>query len=328
MKIAVIGSGSFGTAVASMLLNAGHSINIWCHSESVAKSINDTGRNSKHMQNCKLDGAFASTDFESVLKDSQAFILATPSFAVRKTVEMLAEFVPQDAPGLLLSKGLGEDGSLLYEQLASALDSSERVAVLSGPNHAEEIALGKFAGAVVASTSRETALVFQQAISSSAFRLYTSNDPIGVSLCGAIKNIVAIACGMARGLDLGDNTISLLITRGLAETSRLVEACGGDRLTCLGLAGVGDLNATCNSRHSRNGMYGETFAKEGMSVCEYERSRNAVVEGAHAVKSILLLAKKHGVEMPISQTIYDLLYDDLNISKAVKILIERELTEE
>ena len=328
MKIAVIGSGSFGTAMAGMLLNAGHSVNIWCHSESVARSINETGRNSKRMQECKLDGAFACTNFAAAFTGVDAFILATPSFAVADTVKAFAPHVPQDVPGMLLSKGLSEDGGFLYEKLAKALGSNDRVAVLSGPNHAEEIALGKFAGAVVASISRETALVFQHAVSSSAFRLYTSNDPIGVSLCGAIKNVVAIACGMARGLDLGDNTISLLITRGLAETSRLVEACGGDKLTCLGLAGVGDLNATCNSKHSRNGMFGEAFAKDGISVSEYEHSRNAVVEGAHAVKNILLLASENNVEMPISQAVYDLLYKDLDIRKAVQILIERELTEE
>lgn len=328
MKFAVIGSGSFGTAIASMLLAAGNNVNIWCHSESVAKGINENGKNPKHMQACNLDGAFASTDYAQVLNEANAIILATPSFAVADVAANVGKCAPGSTPAMLLSKGLGSDGNFLCEQLACALGSKNRVAVLSGPNHAEEIAQGKFAGAVIASSSRETASFFQHAVSNSTFRLYTSNDPVGVSLCGAIKNVIAIACGIARGMNLGDNTISLLITRGLAETSRLVQACGGDKLTCLGLAGVGDLNATCNSKHSRNGMFGEAFAKEGIQVKDYESTNNVVVEGAHAVTNILALASKHSVEMPISQAVHSLLYEGLDIQDAVRALIERELKEE
>lgn len=328
MRVAIIGSGSFGTAVASMLLQSKHDITIWCHSASVAQAINETGHNSKHMQSCSLVNAYATANFQEALDSVEACILATPSFVVCDVIDKAANYIPEEAPVLLLSKGLCEDGSFLFEHVAQAIGGKERVAVLSGPNHAEELAQGKFAGAVVASTSSKTAHVFQHMISSNHFRLYTSADPVGVSLCGAIKNVVAIACGMTRGLGLGDNASSLLITRGLAETSRLVEACGGDRLTCLGLAGVGDLNATCNSKHSRNGMFGEAFAEQGISVKEYEELHNVVVEGAHAVKSILCLAKQRNIEMPITQTINGLLYNGADIHAAAQQLIDRELKAE
>ena len=328
MKIAVVGSGSFGTAVSYMLRVKGLDVSLWCHSESVAKEINANGRNPKHMCDCNLNGVVASTSFASVFDNAEAVILATPSFAVADVTEKMAPFLPSDIPVLLLSKGIAADGSLLFETVANKVGNIDRVAVLSGPNHAEELAIGKFAGAVVASTSEETAKTLQQIVSNMNFRLYTSNDPIGVSLCGAVKNVIAIVCGCARGANAGDNAISLLMTRGLAELARLVTACGGDSLTCLGLAGVGDMNATCNSRHSRNGMFGEALATEGCSFEEYEASHHAVVEGAHAVVPLYKLAHEKGVEMPITEAVYSILYENAELEPTIYGLFTRSLKAE
>jgi glycerol-3-phosphate dehydrogenase (NAD(P)+) len=240
----------------------------------------------------------------------------------------MAQSLPDGAPVMLLSKGLTTEGGFLFEAVGEALGDCTRVAVLSGPNHAEELACEQFSGAVVASQSLGTASFFQRLVSGSFFRLYTSVDPIGTSLCGAAKNVVAIACGMARGLGLGSNTQSLLMTRGLAEIGRLVIASGGDERTCMGLAGVGDLDVTCHSTHSRNGMYGETFAKTGISVPDYEEQRHAVVEGAHAVKPLLARASELNVEMPLVETVGELLGGACDIDRAVDLLTGRRLKPE
>ena len=263
-----------------------------------------------------------------VLDGASAAIIATPSFAVARVAAQMAEHLVSGEPVMLLSKGLDRDGSYLFETVGKALGDVYRVAVLSGPNHAEELACGAFSGAVVASESTGTASFFQRVVSGNFFRLYTSSDPIGTSICGAAKNVVAIAYGMARGLNLSSNTKSLLMTRGLAETSRLVVASGGDQRTCMGLAGVGDLDVTCHSPHSRNGMYGETFAKTGVSVADYEQQRRAVVEGAHAIEPLMARAKQLGVDMPLVRTVGELINGAYDIERAVDMLTGRRLKPE
>lgn len=263
------------------------------------------------------------------LKGCESAIIATPSFSVLNVAKQMADVIAEDTPVLILSKGLDFDGErLLIDAVSEGIGNRHRIAVLSGPNHAEELSKGALAGAVIASDDLRTAEYFQQLLSRNFFRLYVSNDPIGVSICGAAKNVIAIACGMARGAGFGDNTISLLMTRGLAEIARLVDACGGSRETCLGLAGVGDLNATCNSPHSRNGMYGEAFAKEGLTVAEYETRRHMVVEGAHAVGTLLKLAQSKNIELPIMQTVKIMLDGTFTIGDAVVSLMNRNLGSE
>lgn len=324
--VAVIGAGSFGTAIAWVLCNAGVSVKLWCYRESVAQAINETHRNEAFLPHCELTGAVASSDINEVVRGCESAIIATPSFAAVKAAESMADVLDPQAPVLILSKGLDlASGRPLFEAVAEKIGDTSRVAVLSGPNHAEELSKGAFAGAVVASRSMETAVYFQKLLSCPFFRLYASEDPVGVSLCGAAKNVVAIACGMTRGAEFGDNAVSLLMTRGLAEITRLVEACGGSRDTCIGLAGVGDLNATCNSAHSRNGMYGEAFAREGISVKDYEDRRHMVVEGAHAVEPLLALAKEKGVELPITMAVGALLDGSTTLEEIAAGLMAREM---
>ena len=324
--IAVFGAGSFGTAIAWMLSSAGHNVRQWCYLESEAKAINEQKRNPFFLSHCNLENVVAVSNVAAAVSDCQSIILATPSFAVAGIAEQLKGVIDDKTPILILSKGLDlKSGKLLIDAVGENVGYRGRIAVLSGPNHAEELSKGAFAGAVVASDSSETAMYFQQLLSRSFFRLYVSNDPVGVSICGASKNVIAIACGIARGSELGDNAVSLLMTRGLAEIARLVEACGGSRETCMGLAGIGDLNATCNSLHSRNGMYGEAFAKEGISVVDYEARRHMVVEGAHAVGPLLRLAQSKDVELPIMKSVKMLLDDKTTIAEASKYLMNRDL---
>jgi glycerol-3-phosphate dehydrogenase (NAD(P)+) len=240
--------------------------------------------------------------------------------------------VPDGAAGqtplVLLSKGIeGESGRLLLDVLGESLGHVERLAVLSGPNHAEEVVRGTPAATVVASASTETAQFFQSLFATPAFRVYTSSDAVGVQLNGASKNIVAIACGLAAGLGFGDNTAALLMTRGLAEISRLTVKLGGDPLTCLGLAGVGDLIATCTSPHSRNRAFGLELAAGG-TLEAYQQRTHMVVEGALACKTITDLAHAHQVEMPIGMVVRGIVWDGRSIDASLNSLIERTLKPE
>ena len=326
--IAVVGAGTFGTTMAWMLLQNGLDVSLWCYEEDAARQMAETGHNPLHMSDLDLSAARVSSDMATVLDGVSSAIIATPSFAVASAAAQMAPHLTAGEPVMLLSKGLDRDGGYLFETAGKALGDTSRVAVLSGPNHAEELACGALSGAVVASESTGTASFFQRVISGSFFRLYTSNDPVGTSICGAAKNVVAIAYGMARGLGLSSNTKSLLMTRGLAEISRLVVASGGDQRTCMGLAGVGDLDVTCHSEHSRNGMYGETFARTGISVEDYERQRVAVVEGAHAAEPLLIRAKQLGVDMPLARTVNELIHGAYDIERAVDMLTMRQLKPE
>ena len=327
-RVAVVGAGTFGTTMAWMLRNNGLDASLWCYEAEAAAEMARTGRNPLHMSELNLAGTLVSSDLAKVLDGASAAIVATPSFAVAQVAPQLGANLAAGTPVMLLSKGLAQDGRYLFEVVGEALGDVNRVAVLSGPNHAEELAQAQYSGAVVASASTGTATFFQRLVSGDFFRLYTSTDPVGTSICGAAKNVVAIAYGMARGLGLSSNTQSLLMTRGLAEISRLVQASGGQQVTCMGLAGVGDLDVTCHSEHSRNGMYGETFARTGISVADYEHQRRAVVEGAHAVGPILDKARTLGVDMPLVRTVSELLAGTYTLEQAVSLLTNRRLRPE
>ena len=326
--IAIIGAGSFGTALCFLLGQNGNHINLWCHSKNDAQVINETGRNPKHFCSVDLQNTTAFDDLESCIANTQACILAIPSFALSECTSSLKGKISDELPIIILSKGLDPKTGLLLPQLAAkTLGNPSRIAALAGPNHAEELIKKAYAGAVAACESKSCASYFQQLISNEFFRIYTSSDVIGVSLCAASKNVIAIACGVARGLGFGDNTTALLITRGIAEIRRLVLACGGKDQTCMGLAGIGDLNVTCCSSHSRNGSFGEKLAS-GANVDDYERQNHVVVEGAHNVDALLKLAASNNIEMPIMQTVKRLLDEQIDVNKAIENLITRELKAE
>ena len=327
--VAVIGAGSFGTAIAWLLSSGGENVNLWAFLDKEAQAINEQKRNPSFLPHCDLDHVWATNSVAEAVEGCRAVIIATPSFGVVNVAEKMAEALPAETPLLILSKGLDLSGERpLIDAVADVIGGKGRLAVLSGPNHAEELSNGALAGAVIASENLATAEFFQKLLARDFFRLYASNDPLGVSLCGAAKNVIAIACGIARGFGFGDNTVALLMTRGLAEITRLVEACGGKHETCLGLAGVGDLIVTCGSTHSRNGMYGEAFAREGISVADYEERRRMVVEGAHAIEPMLKLAAARGVELPITCAVRDLLAGKVTIEKVTGALMERDLKAE
>jgi glycerol-3-phosphate dehydrogenase (NAD(P)+) len=312
-----------------MLGEKGIDVSLWARNAELIETMNAEHRNTRYL----VDLAFSSTvsatnDLALCLKDTEAVVLVTPSSVVTHMAAHMAPLLGADVPLVLLSKGIeGSTGSLLLDVLGKKLGFPERLAVLSGPNHAEEVARGIPSATVVASTSPKTACTFQELFVTQAFRVYTSEDTIGVQINGAAKNILAIACGLASGLGYGDNTLAMLMTRGLAEISRLVVKLGGDPLTCMGLAGVGDLIATCYSQHSRNRSFGLELAAGG-SLEAYQQRTHMVVEGALACKTVTDLARKHEVDMPISSVIRSIVWDKLSTDEAIALLLDRSFKPE
>jgi glycerol-3-phosphate dehydrogenase (NAD(P)+) len=326
MRVAVVGAGSWGSASAWLLGGKGHELLLWARDAQLVQELNATHKNPRYLSDIELPLTVnATTELALALDGAEAVVLATPSVATRNIARQLAQTgaLGYDTPVVLLSKGIeGGSGLLLLDVLAQELGNPARLSVLSGPNHAEEVALGIPAATVVAASSVQTAAFFQELFATSTFRVYTSADVVGVQLCGASKNIIAIAVGMAVGRGYGDNTTAMLITRGLAEISRLVTKLGGEPLTCMGLAGMGDLIATCTSRHSRNRGFGLALA-QGSTLAQYEQERHMVVEGALACKTVCDLALKHDVEMPISAQVRGVVWDGQALDGIMESLIER-----
>ncbi|MCL2403177.1 MAG: NAD(P)-dependent glycerol-3-phosphate dehydrogenase [Coriobacteriia bacterium] len=328
-KICVVGAGSWGMAVAWLLDGKGHDVRMWAREPEIADAINNTGRNPVYLPKVKFsDRISASSDMNSVLKGAEAVVMVTPSIGVRAIAEEMAGTLAKDIPIIILSKGL-EAGThlLMTDILEEVLGNPERIAALSGPNHAEEVSKAVPSATVVAANNEEIANYFQELFSTPFFRVYTNSDLIGVELCGAGKNIIAIACGMCDGLGLGDNAKASLMTRGLAELVRLGEAIGADTDTFRGLAGMGDLIVTCTSKHSRNRSLGEGIAR-GDTLEGYQKRTRMVVEGAVACNSIYELAKSRGIEVPITQLIYEILYEDLSLEQGMSRLMGRPLCSE
>ena len=267
---------------------------LWARRSAIAAAVNAEHRNPDYLKDAQLDSRVrATTSIAEAIEGALAVVSVTPSKYVRSTADLLAPAVSRDLPIVVCSKGVELGTGLVPSQVfEEVLGNPARLAALSGPNHAEEIVKGVAAGTVVASESKETSEFFQKLLASETFRVYTSDDVMGVELCAAFKNVIAIAVGVAYGLGYGDNTAAMLMTRGQAEMSRLVAAAGGNPMTCMGLAGTGDLIATCMSRHSRNRTFGEALAG-GETVEQYEARMHMVVEGAQACRTLEALSERY-----------------------------------
>lgn len=329
MNVALIGSGSWGTAVAGLAASRADRVRMWAHGEQTAIGINEDHRNPRYLVDYRLPlNVEATNDFSRALDGADAVIFAVPSTHLRHVAHECAPFIEPDVPILCLTKGI-EPGSglLMSEVIASEVANERRVAALSGPNHAEEICRGALSAAVIAAEDDSVAKVFKDLLISRAFRVYISHDMVGVETCGAMKNVIAIVCGIAAGSGQGDNTLALIMTRGLAEISRLVHARGGEAMTCMGLAGMGDLVATCTSEHSRNRSFGVAFA-HGDSLEDYQRRTHMVVEGAAAAKSVSELARSLSVDIPLTFAVEQTLYNGVTLEEALGILTDRVPSEE
>ncbi|MCI7731064.1 NAD(P)H-dependent glycerol-3-phosphate dehydrogenase [Enorma burkinafasonensis] len=329
MKITVIGAGSWGTAISGVAAAKADEVVLWSHDAPVPDGINREHRNPLYLTDYTLpENVTCTCDFAASLAGTDGIIVVVPSPFIRSTLRAAAPEVPAHVPVLTLTKGIEADtGKLMSDVVIEELGGEERVAALSGPNHAEEICKGSLSAAVIAAAEPAVAEFFKDLLISPSFRIYTSDDMCGIETCGAVKNVIAIVCGIAAGVGYGDNTLALIMTRGLAEISRIVYARGGRPMTCMGLAGMGDLIATCTSPHSRNRTFGLSFA-HGESLDEYQARTHMIVEGAVAARSTAQLARSLGVDAPITFALEAALYGDVSMDEALHMLIDRFPTEE
>lgn len=328
-RVAVIGAGAWGTTLAAMVARQ-EPVLLLAHSEASAERIQRDRRNERRLPGIELSPSIRATaDAGELQHASDLVIVAVPSQHLRTTMERVGASIPSTADVVSVVKGL-EPGTLMRmtEVIAdSGSMAPTRVAALSGPNLAIEIARGLPASAVVAAEDPLLADRVVERLSRREFRLYVNSDVLGVELCGALKNIVAVAAGAADGLGFGDNGKAGLMTRGLAEMTRLGIAAGANPLTFAGLAGLGDVIATCGSGLSRNHRLGEELA-QGRKWSEIETSMPGVAEGAHTVAPALALARRLDVEMPIAQEVYNALFEDKSVQRCLVDLLARETKDE
>ncbi len=328
MKIAVIGSGGWGTAIAILLSSRGHDVYLWSWIQEETDRLSLDRENKEFLPNVKFpDTIYCTHDMQKCTENAELIITAAPSPATRTTAKQLAPYVSDGQKIVNISKGL-EEGTLLrlsevYKQEIPQAD----VSVMSGPSHAEEVSRGLPTTNVVASDSIETAKQIQDIFMGEMFRVYTSTDVTGVELGGALKNVIALCAGISDGLGYGDNTKAALMTRGLAEIARLGKAMGADERTFMGLSGVGDLIVTCTSMHSRNRRAGILIG-QGKTLQETLDEVHMVVEGVNTATAAYEMAKKYNVTMPIVTEAYNILFNGTDARSAVLNLMTREKRQE
>ena len=321
MKVAVIGSGAWGTALAIRLHKNGHEVTVWTFEKDLIPEMEATRRNLR-LPGVELpEGMKISGDY-ACIQGAKLVVMASPSFPMRSVCRGAAPFIDEDAVVVSVTKGI-EDGTCKRMSEIVAEETGKKVVVLCGPSHAEEVALSIPTGCLAACEDQALAEFVQDAFMSEHLRVYTSADPMGAELGAALKNVIALCAGVCDGLGCGDNTKAMLMTRGLTEMARLGISMGAQKDTFAGLAGVGDLIVTCTSVHSRNRRAGILIG-QGKSVKEAMDEVGAVVEGYYAAASAYALCKKQGVEMPIVTAAYQCLYEGLSAKDAVHALLGRE----
>ncbi|MEV5836082.1 NAD(P)H-dependent glycerol-3-phosphate dehydrogenase [Nocardia sp. NPDC052112] len=329
-RAAVLGAGSWGTAFAKVLADAGTDVTIWARRPEVAKALATEHRNPFYLPDVQLPSVAATHDHAEALDGADIVVLAVPSQSLRANLEKWRDAIGPDAALLSLAKGI-ETGTLLrMSQVIGAVTGADesRIAVLSGPNLAKEIADEQPAATVIACTDAARAVALQQACANGYFRPYTNTDVIGCEIGGACKNVIALACGIASGMGLGDNSVASLITRGLAEIIRLGVALGAEPVTLAGLAGVGDLVATCTSPLSRNRSFGHVLGAGGSMEAAQEATHGQVAEGVKSCTSVRALAAAHDVEMPLTTSVHQVCHEGLSVSEAVGNLLGRRIKPE
>ncbi|HEY9336240.1 MAG TPA: NAD(P)H-dependent glycerol-3-phosphate dehydrogenase [Kribbella sp.] len=329
-KVAVFGAGSWGTAFATVLANAGNQVSVWARRESLCEVINTRHENAEYLPGIRLSEAITATHDPAEAADgAEAVVLAVPSQSLRDNLADWAGVLPNAVPLVSLMKGVELGTTKRMSEVIAELTGAgpERIAVVSGPNLAREIAEGQPAASVVACADEGTAARLQKLCHSPTFRPYTNTDVVGCELGGACKNVIALAVGMAVGLGFGDNARASVITRGLAEIARLGTALGADEHTFSGLAGLGDLVATCSSPLSRNRTFGEKLG-QGMTVADIASGTRQVAEGVKSCASISELAHRHDVEMPIAEHVTKVVAGEMTPKDMLFSLVSRSAKSE
>ena len=329
-NIAIIGGGAWGTALADIMAQAGRKVKLYTRDEGLAASINAT-----HINNVYLPGAnlspnlIATADAADAVKNAQLVLLATPAQYVRSLLKTLTPLLPKNVPLVNCAKGIEMTTGYLVSEIANEIASAHPYATLSGPSFATEAVQGLPTAITLATTSDEvTAQVWAHAIRGKAFRPYLSNDVIGVEIAGALKNVIAIACGVVEGRGLGQNAKAAVMTRGIAEIRRLGVKRGAKHETFLGLAGIGDLTLTCSSMTSRNYSLGYEFGQGKKTLKEIMAERRTVSEGVTTSWAVADYAEHHGVDMPICLAVKEILHNGADVDSIVLGLLSRDLKKE
>ncbi len=328
MKVAVIGAGAWGTAFALQLAHRGHDVLLWVYEPELFDLLGAGRENTYYLPGFALPSNISFTnDLRSAVTFSGSIVLATPSFALRSTVERAADLMA-GRNILVLTKGLERESFLpMSRVIEDAAGKGPSIAVLSGPSFAQEVAGRLFTSVVVASADKNTARQFQEMSHDDRFRVYTADDVVGVELGGALKNVMAIGAGITQGLGLGSNTLAAYITRALAEMKRLGKQLGAKETTFMGLSGIGDLILTCTGPLSRNRTFGMELAK-GKSAVQLIQSQKAVVEGFYTIDAAYQFSRRLGVEMPITEELYHVVYEGKDIKTSFEDIRHREIKEE
>jgi glycerol-3-phosphate dehydrogenase (NAD(P)+) len=331
-KISIIGSGSFGTALSVVLTKSGNEVTLWARETEVAEGINKNHINPSYLTDVNLpESIVCTTDHQKALQGAEMVVIATPSHAVREVAATIREYLTGKELVVTVSKGIEQETFLTMSQvLVEVLDGTileDQIGVLYGPSHAEEVGKFKPTTVVSAAYSKRAARIIQETFMTPMFRVYLNNDIIGVEIGGSVKNVMAIAAGIVDGAELGDNAKAALITRGLHEMKRMGMLLGASQDTFSGLTGMGDLIVTCTSKHSRNRYVGYKIG-QGEKLKSIIDGMNMVAEGVKTAKSVYQWAERNGVEMPITEAVYKVLFRDVEPSDALYELMTRNPKEE
>jgi len=328
MKIGVLGAGSWGTALAVLLHENGHEVTLWSIDKREVAMIDEKREQVEKLPGVRIPDRIAVTnDVESSVAGKDILVMAVPSIFIRSTSKMIAPYVKEGQLIVNVAKGIEEETLMNMTDIIEDEIKQARVGVLSGPSHAEEVGRRIPTTVVAGAHDKKTAEEIQEAFMSPVFRVYTSPDMVGIELGAALKNVIALAAGIVDGLGLGDNTKAALITRGIAEITRLGLAMGGRFETFIGLSGIGDLIVTCTSTHSRNHNAGYLIG-QGKSYQEAMDEVKMVVEGVYSAKAALALAKKYNIEVPITEQVNQVLFEGRSAKDAVTSLLMRNRTSE
>lgn len=321
-----MGAGAWGTALAKVLADAGNQVTLWARRPELAAELNESHRNVGYLGDAELPPSIrATSDAREALDGACTVLLAVPSQTLRANLGEWRDAIGADATLVNVAKGIELDTLLRMSQVITQVTGADpaRLAVLTGPNLASEVAAEQPAATVVACADSGRAVALQRAFSTPYFRPYTNSDVVGAEIGGACKNVIALACGMAVGVGLGENTRAAIITRGLAEIMRLGIALGAKGATLAGLAGVGDLVATCTSPRSRNRSFGERLGQGGTMASALEAAGGHVAEGVTSCQSVLALAESYDVEMPLTEAVHRVCHRGLSVTEAVALLLGR-----
>lgn len=323
-KVGIIGAGSWGTALAKNLANNGHQVTVWSIMEDEIKMLQEHREHLDKLPGVKLpEDMLFTCDMETAVIGQDLLVLAVPSIFTRSTAKAMAPYVTEGQVVVCVAKGIEDDTLMTITEVVEDEIPMADVCVLCGPSHAEEVGVGLPTTVVAGAKTRKTAELVQDTFMNEAFRVYTSPDVLGMELGGSLKNVIALAAGMADGLGYGDNTKAALITRGISEVTRLAVAMGAKPETLNGLTGIGDLIVTCQSKHSRNRKAGMLMG-QGLTMEEATKEVKMVVEGIYSAKAALALAKKYYVTMPIIEQVNLVLFENKSVQEAVADLMVRD----